>query len=202
MRSLIGLFLIAGCLAVARPASAVDDCANLAMTVTAQVSNDPGFEGLYRYHLTGTWDVGRFGLSHIDFFLQLENLACICDPRVVSFPAAAGTSTGASAGGACVVQYTGKYNCKGDPSVPDELRAPTIKFDAVDAGCETTPRGTGSWTFYSPFPPAPYSVYPGGAVIKHGLLVCSGSLAGQMPMGDCSTPARAASWGSVKAIYR
>lgn len=202
MRRWLGLFLVAGSLVIARPAAAVDECASVAMTVAAQVSTDPGFEGLYRYRVTGVWDISRYGLGHIDFFLALENLACICDPRIVQFPASAGTSSGVNASGSCVVQYTGRYNCLGDPSIPVELRAPTVKFDAVDASCETSPTGIGTWTFYSPFPPAPFSVYPGGVAIKHGQQVCTGALAGQMPMGDCSTPARASSWGGVKAIYR
>lgn len=202
MRRWIVLSLALALALVARPALAVDDCATVNMTVTAQVSTDPGFEGLYKYTVTGNWDIGQYGLSHIDFFLALKNLECVCDPRVARFPALAGTSTGTNAAGACVVSYTGKYNCKGDPSIPAELRAPTIKFDAVDGTCETGTTGTGSWTFYSPFPPAPYSVEPDAVAIKHGQQVCLGDLAGRMPMGDCSTPARAASWGGVKATYR
>lgn len=202
MRRSIPLFLSVAGLLLARPVLAVDDCATVAMTVTAQPSNDPGFEGLTKYTVNGSWDVGQFGLSHVDFFLALKNLECICDPRVVRFPAVAGTSTGVSAAGPCVVPYTGAYNCKGDPSIPAELRAPTVKFNKVEGTCETATTGTGTWTFYSPFPPAPYSVYPDGVAIKHGTQVCTGTLVGQMPMGDCATPARATSWGSMKATYR
>lgn len=202
MRTWIGLLVVAGCLVVARPALAVEQCASLSVTVTAQLSNDPGFEGLYKYTVTGSWDVTRFGLSHIDFFLQLKNLECICDPRVVTFATPAGTSDGEGDGGACTVSYQGEYNCMGDPSVPAELRAPTVKFNAASANCEPGVTGTGAWVFYSPFPPAPYSVDPEGAAIKHGQQVCVGRLAGTMPQGDCTTPAHAASWGGMKAIYR
>ncbi len=202
MRKLIRLFVIAAALVVARPALAVDDCASVSMVVTAAPSNDPGFEGLYKYTVTGTWDVGQFGLSHIDFFLTLKELECICDPRVAQFAIPAGTSDGTNDEGACKVLYEGKYNCKGDPSIPAELAAPTIKFNAVSADCETGTTGTGTWVFYSPFPPAPYSVDPEGVAIKHGQQVCLGPLAGTLPMGDCTTPAETKSWGGVKAIYR
>jgi hypothetical protein len=194
--------LLASTLAIAPPAAAVDDCASVSMTVTAQVSTDPGFEGLYKYTVTGSWDITQFGLSHIDFFLALKNLECICDPRVVKFGAPAGTSTGSGDAGPCTVNYEGIYNCMGDPTVPVDLRAPTIKFNAINGTCEAGVTGTGTWVFYSPFPPAPYTVYPDGVAIKHGQAVCTGDLAGQMPMGDCTTPAEAKSWGGVKAIYR
>ena len=202
MRRLIRLFVIAAALVTARPALAVDDCASVSMTVTSVLSTDPGFEGLYKYTVAGTWDVTQYGLSHIDFFLTLKELECICDPRVAQFASPAGTSNGWSLAGACTVFYEGKYNCKGDPTVPAELRVPTIKFDAPDVGCKAGVTGTGTWVFYSPFPPSPYSVDPEGVAIKHGLQVCLGALAGTMPMGDCTTPAETRSWGGVKAIYR
>ena len=202
MRRLIRLFLTAAVLVTARPALAVEDCASVVMTVSSQVSTDPGFEGLYKYTVSGSWDVGRYGLSHIDFFLTLKELECICDPRVAQFATPAGTSDGEGLTDPCTVLYEGKYNCKGDPTVPAELRVPTIKFNAVNADCQPGVTGTGTWVFYSPFPPAPYSVDPQGVAIKHGLQVCLGPLAGTMPMGDCSTPAETRSWGGVKAIYR
>ena len=202
MRKLLILSMALASVALARPALAVTPCATLSMTVTAAPSSDPGFEGLYKYTVTGTWDVTQFGLSHIDFFLQLKDLECICDPRVARFPVPGGTSTGTGSAGPCVVNYTGIYNCMGDPTVPAELRAPTIKFDADDGDCVPATTGTGTWVFYSPFHPGPYTVDPEGAAIKHGQGVCVGTLAGTMPMGDCATPAATKSWGGVKAMYR
>jgi hypothetical protein len=201
LRRLSLLLALGSCLAVTTPALAVEDCATVSMTVSAQLSNDPGFEGLYKYTVTGSWDVTRFGVSHIDVFLALENLECICDPRVVKFGSPAGTSTGSNENGPCTSIYTGLYQCMGDPSVPDELHAPTIKFSPGDA-CKPGVTGNGTWSFYSPFPPAPFSVYPDAVAIKHGQGVCTGDLVGQMPMGDCTTPAVPVSWGSMKAMYR
>ena len=202
MRKLLLLSVALASFALARPAVAVDQCPTLNVTVTAQHSADPGFEGLWKYTVTGCWDVSQFGLSHIDFFLQLKDLECICDPRVVQFPTPGGTSDGTSDAGPCTVTYTGIYNCKGDPTVPAELTAPTIKFDADEGDCEPAVTGCGTWVFYSPFAPGPYTADPEGAAIKHGQQVCVGTLAGTMPMGDCATPATAKSWGGVKAMYR
>src|SRR5262245_50379466 len=57
-----------------RPASAqVSDCVSVSMTVSAAHSVDPGFEGLWKYTITGTWNVGQHALSHVDFFFALEN---------------------------------------------------------------------------------------------------------------------------------
>jgi hypothetical protein len=198
-RILLSVLVLA---ALAGPASATDDCATLSMTVTAELSSDPGFEGLWKYTVTGSWDVTRFGLSHLDFFLALKNLECICDPRVVKFGTPAGTSTGINAGGPCVESYAGVYNCMGDPSIPAELAAPTIKFNPVTPDCEPGVSGSGTWFFYSPFSPAPASFYPDAVAVKHGQEICLGDLFGQMPLGDCTTPAAAKSWGSLKAIYR
>ena len=203
MRRSFLLFVALATMAFARPASAtVPTCATLEMTVTAELSTDPGFEGLYKYTVTGCWDVSQFGLSHIDFFLQLKDLECICNEGVVKFPTPGGTSDGVSDEGACKVTYTGIYNCKGDPTVPAELNAPTVKFDADEGDCEPGVTGCGTWVFYSPFQPGPYSVDPEGAAIKHGQDVCLGTLKGTLPVADCSTPAGPTSWGNVKALYR
>ena len=82
------------------------------------------------------------------------------------------------------------------------MKAPSRQSIRLSASDSTAESGTGTWVFYSPFPPAPYSVDPEGAAIKHGQQVCLGQLAGTMPQGDCTTPAQTRSWGGMKAIYR
>jgi hypothetical protein len=187
----------------ASPAAAgVDECAEVSMTVDATFPNDPGFEGLYKYTVTGCWDVTQFGLSHIDVFLALKTLECICDPNVVKFPVPGGTSDGVGDSGPCTVNYEGLYFCMGDPSIPAELAAPTVKWNALNGECEPGTEGCGTWVFYSPFPPAPSATHEDAVAIKHGQLVCVGDLTGELPMGDCSTPSRPTSWGSMKVTYR
>lgn len=179
------------------------DCASIDLTVTAAVSNDPGYVGLYKYTVSGSWDVTRFGLSHLDIFVALQNCACKCDSRIFNFASPAGTSSGMGESiGLCTVLYTGSYLCNGDPSIPSSLSGPTVKFSPVDDGCSAMTVGSGTWVFYSPFPPAPYSVYPDAVAIKHGQGVCTGDLAGQLPVCDCSVPAQQSSWGHMKSVYR
>jgi hypothetical protein len=183
-------------------AQASGDCASIQMTVTAALSTEPAYAGLYKYTVTGSWDVTRLGLSHLDIFVALQQCACKCDARIFKFAVPAGTSSGMGSSGLCTVLYDGSYVCKGDPSIPPELSAPTVKFDTVDNGCAALTVGSGTWVFYSPFPPAPSSTYPDAVAIKHGNGTCTGDLAGQLPMCDCSVPVRPATWGGVKATYR
>src|SRR5688572_33278528 len=111
-------FLVLGlCSLLTLPATAGGvDC--VSGTVTVSQPNDPGFEGLYKYCVEATWDVGQFGLSHIDFFLEFESCECICDPELfgVSFGSPAGTSNGKDD---CTVEYEGFWLCMGDPTIPD-----------------------------------------------------------------------------------
>ena len=100
------------------------------MAVTAAHSVDPGLPGLWKYTVTGSWAVGRHDLSHVDFFVALQECECVCDPRVIKFASPA------------------------DPCLPSTVGAGT------------------------------------------------GDLSGLMPMCDCTTPARASTWGSVKDTYR
>ena len=179
------------------------DCAKVDVTVTAAISNDPGFVGLYKYTVTGTWDVTRFGLSHINLYIQLQNCACVCDNRIFKFAYPAGTSNGMNTTmGLCTATYTGSYLCKPDPSIPSSFGAPLVKFDDAEDGCSAMTVGSGTWSFYSPFPPAPYNVYADAVVIKHGQGVCTGDLKGVLPVCDCSVPAAPSSWGKVKSTYR
>jgi hypothetical protein len=190
-------------LAAAPPNALAADCVSANMTVTATVSSDPGFVGMWKYCISGSWDVGASpALSHINFYVGLLACECVCDPRVIAFGPSAGTSVGVP--DACKVNYTGEYLCMGDPSIPAELRTPAVKFEYPDGqGCEPSTSGSGTWCFYSPLPPAPATTYPDGIVIKYGSTgTCTGDLTGQLPSCDCATGARRSTWGSLKILYR
>jgi hypothetical protein len=194
------LMLLAGTPKAAR--AQTPDCALINMTVTASVSNDPGFVGLYKYTVVGQWDVGQRALSHLDIFLAFQECACKCDNRIFKFPTYAGTSNGVNGATSCTVNYLGSYVCKGDPSIPDALKAPTVKFDDNDGACQPLTVGSGSWVFYSPFPPGPFAVYPDAVAIKHGLQTCLGDLKGVLPICDCAVPTLPSTWGHIKSSYR
>ncbi len=171
-------------------------------TITAELSDDPGFPGYYKYTLTLSWDLEKHELSHLDFFLALENCECLCDPRFIEFGAVAGHSESVTDGVACDSDYHGEYVCMGDPSLPSSFWAPAVKFEPEDQSCGGGVTGSGVFCFYSLMPPYDLPVLPGGLAIKHGQDICVGDLAGQIPTCDCALPNRASTWGEVKASYR
>ena len=173
------------------------------MTVTASFPNDPGFEGLYRYSVHGTWEVRPRALSHLDMFLVLENCPFVCTPGIVAFDDTVGVSTGAYGDDSpCFpVWYLGEFLCNGDPSLPPELRMTAVKFEPFDGqACEPATVGMGSWYFYSPLVPGPATTHVDAMVVKHGQYVCTGDVTGQLP--SCLVPSQSGSWGKLKALYR
>jgi len=178
-------------------------CASGDFTATATFPNDPGFEGLWKYTLSGSWDTGAAnGLSHISFLINFE-CPCVCEEGFAYFDTPAGTATGVdSLGGPCEAEFIGLNECAGDPTIGSN--APAIKFELPeDQGCETTNTGTGTWCFYSAQSPLPAAVYAEAVVIKFGNNECSGTLTGNLP--DCTecgpVPVEESTWGSVKRLY-
>ncbi len=193
--------------AAASPAGAyvtfLGDCSSVSMTVTATYPNDPGFPNLWKYTLSGSWDVGQRALSHMDILLMLGDCDVVCLPGIVQFPTPAGQSTGADNGSECTVLYTGSYLCTGDPSIPPNLRQPTAKFEAT-AGqtCQPQTVGSGTWCFYSSLPPGDPATHPDVIVIKHGNTACTGDVTGQLPICRPPTAVSEASWGAVKGLFK
>jgi hypothetical protein len=181
------------------PAAAVAGDCGISGTVSASQPNDPGFEGLWKYTVNLTWDTDAQGLSHASVFLGLETCECVCNSGVVQFPSPAGTSTGDPE--PCVENYNGQYACMGDPTIPAGMNSPAVKFehDEID-GCEPGNSGTGTFCFYTIFPPAPANSNPSGVGIKYGTNSCLGELSGQMPVCQCVVPVQPTTWGRVKAF--
>ena len=166
-------------------------------TSSVTYPNDPGFEGLYKYCVELSWDTGASGLSHASVFIGLETCECICNTGVVQFPTPAGTSTGDPE--PCVEEYVGDYQCAGDPTIPQGLDGAAVKFehDEID-GCEPGQAGTGTFCFYSVFPPAPYNVDPQALGLKYGQDTMLGELVGFLPICQCVVPTRTSTWSMLK----
>ncbi len=180
------------------PAAADPPC--ITGSITAAPSTDPGFENLWKYTVTWDWNTSK-GLSHADVFVILENLECRCHPGLIRFPDPAGTSDGETPGEtACQAVLVGEYVCMGDPSIPEPMNAPAVKFEhADDPECEPGKSGSASACFYTVFPPAPYTVITGGLAAKHGTNTCLGDLSGTPPLGDCALPTVPTTWGTLKS---
>jgi hypothetical protein len=191
-------------LALASFAPRVDATGCVSGPVTASVSNDPGFVGLYKYCVNVEWTLGQNELGHLDVFLELDNCECVCDSRLIKFGVPAGWQTGEYQNGeSCLLNYFGKYACAGDPSIPDEMNGPAVKFepDALLA-CPPSIEGSGSFCFYSPMPPSPPGVFANGLAIKHGREICYGTLEGVLPTCNCALPTHRSTIGVIKATYR
>lgn len=171
-------------------------------TITAEISPDPQFENMYKYCLELSWNLGNNELGHLDIFLQLENCECICDPRFIQFGDPAGETVSRIDGGTCVNEYYGEYICVGDPSLPQLMLGPAIKFEPLESTCEPGLVGTGLLCFYSPMPPATPGLLVNGLAIKHGQQVCNGHLTGVIPSCDCFLQNGAGTWGELKVRYR
>lgn len=167
----------------------------------ASVSWDKGFEGYWKYCLTISWDVSKFGgkpqdLSHISMLLGLESCLRACTSGYFAFPDTAGSNTTSEG---CVVHYYVEFDCKGDPTIPDQV--PTIKFEPYSGACEPGTSGTATMCFYSLAPPKPTTTSPSSVWIKFGLNVASGSLEGALP--NCispTNPVEESTWGAIKSL--
>lgn len=171
-------------------------------TLTASISTEPGFENMYRYCLEGSWNLSQHDLGHLDVFLQLENCECICDSRFIQFHDPAGSTMSTGDDGSCINDYAGEHVCVGDPSLPELMLGPAIKFEPKPSTCEPGLTGLFELCFYSPMPPGPDTMVPGGLVIKHGQEVCSGNLLGVIPICNCYLQREPGTWGHLKATYR
>jgi hypothetical protein len=126
-------------------------------------------------------------------------------PGLILFPDPAARSTGETAeGDTCTASYVGEYLCMGDPTIPEGMNSPAVKFDAVadTTGCEPGPTGVGYAIFYSPLPPGPVNSLPDGIAMKASGYSCTGPIDGLFPMCDCSVQTRRSTWGQIKGTYR
>ena len=191
------LFALALILTVAAPVAA--ECAS--GTVTVELSNDPGFENLYKYTVNLEWSLGTFALSHPTLFIDLENCECVCDPSVVVFDTPAGSSSSEEEGVSCDNGYYGDYVCSGDPSLPATMNGPAVKWDPDETVCTPGLSGTGTFCFYSPLPPGSEMTVTDAIAIKHGEEVCYGDVVGMLPICNCTVGNHDHSVSSLRGQY-
>ena len=209
MHRLIILLLLVGFISVATADASAQTCDSLSFEVSAELTSDPGYEGMYKYTISGYWGVSGveqgWGLSYLLFSLGTE-CPCLCDStlEVIHFPDPAGTSTGIDTDTEepCEVVYLGFVECNG---LEDITTDDVIKFEVPDnQTCEPIHYGTGTWIFYSTMPPLPWDEYVNAGMIKYGEMMCWGNISGQFP--DCyqciPVSTEDSSWGRIKSIYR
>ncbi len=169
------------------------------MSGTSIATATPGHPlGEWEYCITIDWGSLSHALSHWNIILDLSNCICACD----EFPFAAADTAGTSDGeGDCIVYYEASFHCD-DPSI-DGVEGPLVKFDVIDNGCEPDKSGTGTFCFYSDWPPVNISTPNQLGLIKFATLNCTGEITGQLPGCSCgSTSTELDAWGKIKAIFR
>ena len=197
-----GLAVI-GIIALLPVTLSAQNCTSIGIEVTAEVSVDPGYEGMYKYTFSGTWEVeGVDAVSYIMFSLGAE-CPCLCDSSIgmVEFPNTAGTSTGEdNKGGPCEARYNGFVECDGLLETDDIV----FKYEVFGAMCDPMETGSGTWVVYSTMSPLPWAEYPDAVYVKYGDNFCTGPLTGQLP--DCMecmpVSVENETWGAIKSLYR
>lgn len=179
------------------------NCEAIDITVTAAVSTDPGYEGLYKYTISGSWEVSGIGAVSYFLFSLGPECPCLCDSSIssVQFPNTAGTSTGENIReNPCEARFNGFVECSGLLETDDSV----LKYEVLGASCYPVETGTGTWIVYSTMEPLPWAEYPNAVYVKYGDNVCTGTLAGQLPnCYECiQVSTESKSWGAVKSMYR
>lgn len=184
-------------------------CDSLSFEVTAELTDDPGYEGMYKYAITGYWGLSGVeqggGLSYFLFPLGVH-CPCLCDStsEEIYFPDPAGTSTGIDdiTEEPCEAVYLGFVECNG---LEDITNDDVIKYEASsNTTCFPIAYGNGTWVFYSTMPPLPWNEYPDAVIVKYGEMICTGDITGQLPScTECiPVPTENSSWGQMKSIYK
>jgi hypothetical protein len=172
-------------------------------TSSAALSNDPGFEGYWKYCFEISWDVtgyDGYGVSHIDILLGLELCPCVCFDGYFAFADTVGSGPGTTNGSGCTVYWYGYFECEGDPTVPDG--EPTNKFQYFEDACEPNEVGWAEICFYSVAAPTPVGCFIDALGIKFGPYFEKGDLDGVLPTCDWAYSGMTAStWGQIKALF-
>jgi len=184
------------------PIAALADC-----TIDGVVSAEPNVDlpgmGAWMYTLDLTWDTaGQYALSHFDLILDLPGGSCDCETFMngLTWASPAGSAIGEPE--SCNVNFDLMLECFGDPSIPGD-EGIILKFEPIENDmCEPGTMGSGTFVFYSNFPPAPINEEALLLVQKFAGQACSGHLSGMFPGFPCDpVSAASATWSRIKTLY-
>ena len=192
------IILTACVLALASRATASPD---VWATGTAWRSDDPGFEGYWKYCYEVHWTGLPHGVSHIEIFLcrPIES-ECGCYPDFFAFADTVGQGYQDCGEGCPTVHYYAGFEVSGDPSTG--LDGLLVKFEPYEGLPEASAEGSASLCFYSIAAPF-YGTHLDQVSVKFADGFALGPLDGPLPV--CSqgySPAGVSTWGCVKAKYR
>jgi hypothetical protein len=155
---------------------------------TVERSQDPGFEGLYKYRIQFYWYMSGAPGSNFAFYVDLPSHTGICGPGEPVFASPAGQAPGSYRGTPCLADFAGQYLCPGDPDIPWPEPKGVARFAWVEGRCAPLASTLAAFCFYSQFPPAPPVPYPGGVAMRHGDYVTVGDIFGALPDPSGANP--------------
>ena len=162
-------------------------------------SDDPGFEGYWKYCYEIHWTGLPHAVSHIEILLcSPDECGCGCEPEFFAFADTAGHGTAGEEHSA--VDYFGGFEGSGDPSTG--LEGMLLKFEPYEGIYEPGMDGSAILCFYSVAAPI-LGIYPDRISIKFGGEYALGWLDGPFP--GCRhgfSPTAEKTWGYVKGLYR
>jgi len=170
---------------------------------TIVAAPNPGSGPAWMYTLTLTWDTGsQYALSHMNLVMDAAGGTCTCQDFVdaIDWSDPIGSSDGDPS---CTVDYEGRLQCNGDPSIPG-AEGIMLKFEPIETGgCEPGTVGSATFVFYSNLAPAPIDEDVLTLVDKYALNSCWGGLSGDFPAMSCDpVSAEDVDWGKAKSLYR
>jgi hypothetical protein len=200
MRMIGPVVAVAICFAAAPMAMAA--CELSGHISASENTEDPSL-GAWAYTLDVSWDtMTPYALSHLDLIIDLPGGTCLCSDVAngITFASPGGSTDGVPA--PCTVEYDAFLECSGDPSIPG-VQGILFKWEPIEGeGCEPGPVGTGSFTFYSDFPPYPVTEDMHLLILKANGDSCEGTITGFFPALPCGpVDAKGSSWSGVKGLY-
>ena len=166
---------------------------------TVSASNDPGFEGYWKYCYEVHWTGLPHAVSHIEIVLcPPGDCGCDCEPEFFAFADTVGSGEGEEEYQA--VHYYGGLEDSGDPSTG--LEGMLLKFEPYEGIYEPGLEGSAILCFYSVAAPV-FDIYPDRIGTKFGGEYLLGWLDGPLP--GCRhgfSPTEQNTWGYVKGLYR
>jgi hypothetical protein len=158
--------------------------------------------GAWEYILTMDWNTGS-ELGLLQFSLYLDDLSRGCSCGQLQSAVTPGDTSGFSLSGKvdCPVYYYCTFDCEGDPDLP--VLGKMLTFHPYgDPICQAGSIGTGTFRFYSDFPPVPISASDLYLKDAYESFVGMGAVLGVFPALACDPAGeQPVSWGGLKSIY-
>ena len=161
---------------------------------TAEITDDPGYEGLYKYKLIVLYKLNDFETApEAEFVLDIDLFPPSCNSGSVLFNSPAGVSFFGDSeedmpdyehGHGCVVEYDGAFDCDPEPTLNTGEVGATVTFSSIPGECVIDDRGVGVFYYYSAVEPGGFGLFRKDITINADGVSKSGPVIGVLPEID------------------